>query len=184
MTSLMTLPRELRDQICGYVVQSQQHKPPALDQTFEELTQGRKIFKTPNSSGTGGDTVLGLPEGAVANTASLLRVNRQLHAETLENVKLLPACIYELDVIILDEIILLPTWIQVPHFTTSLDQVHATFRISGRYDASNGEYGNEDDGTPPGVYTQFNRYRGFQIGNGIGPAISWQIYSILDRFSA
>jgi hypothetical protein len=173
MPSLMTLPRELRDLICGYVIQAQQQERPALDQTFDELTQGRKSLKTPKSSGHGIDTVLDLPDGAVPNTAPLLRVNRQLHAETLENVKLLQACVYEVDVIILEEILPLPTWIRVPHFAITLDTVYATFRISGRYDVAE----------VFGRYRRWNKYKGFCGSDGSGPAMSWQIYSILERFS-
>jgi hypothetical protein len=183
MRSLMTLPRELRDQICGYVIQAPQQNPPAINQTFDQLTQGRKSLNHPKDSGPGNDAVLNLPDGPVPNTASLLRVNRQLHAETLENVKFLQACVYELDVIILDEILLLPTWIHVPHFATRLDRVGTTFRISGRYDRANEDYGDEGCGLPPGPYRRWNSYKGFRNGDCVGPAMSWQIYSMLERFS-
>jgi hypothetical protein len=183
MLSLMTLPRELRDQICGYIIQFPQQKRPALDQTFDQLTQGRKSLKRPKDSGPGNNTVLNLPDGPVPNTAHLLRVNRQLHAETLENVKFLQACVYELDVIILDEILLLPTWIRVPRFATRLDRVCTTFRIAGRYDRANEDHGDENRGIPPGAYRRWNSYKGFRGGDGGGPAMSWQIYSILEGFS-
>ena len=184
----MTLPRELRDQICHYIIQLPQQERPALDQMFDQLTHGRKSLKAKNTPPARNalpvkDTVLGLPASLVPNTAPLLRVNRQLHAETLENVKVLQACVYELDVIVLDEILLLPTWIHVPHFATRLDRVCATFRISGRYDEANDGYGDESCGIPPGPYRRWNSYKGFRASDGGGLAMSWQIYSLLERFS-
>jgi hypothetical protein len=177
----MTIPRELRDQICNYVIRFQQRERPALNQTFEELIHHRSIPRKPKLQSWCKE-VLYYPEDAVANTSSLLRVNRQLHAETLKNIELIKGCVYELDVIVLDEILPLPTWICVPFYTNSIEQINTTFRISGYYDKMKHKRGPKGSKDLDGPYVRFGRYKGFRIGNGAGPAISWEIYSILERF--
>jgi hypothetical protein len=181
MPSLMTIPRELRDQICSHVILSQHLERPALNQTFDELIQHRSIPSKPKLA-SWCTTVLYHPEDAVANTSSLLRVNHQLRAETLENVKLIKTCTYELDVIILDEILPLPTWLCVPFYTSNVEQINATFRISGCFDKTKNRRTGKDGESPPGPYHRFGRYKGFKGGDGAGPAFGWQIYSILERF--
>lgn len=175
----MTIPRELRDQICTHVIQFQHLARPSLTQTFDELVAHRSILGAPKLGGWC-KTVLYHPEDAVANASSLLRVNRQLRAETLENIKRLKSCVYVLDVIILDEILPLPTWISVPFYTTNVEQINTTFRISGYYDKMKEPHGENGD-LVSGPYAPFGHYKGFQGGNGAGPAFHWQIYSILER---
>jgi len=180
--SLMTIPRELRDAILEYVILSHQNEAPDIKGTFEELTQHRQVLRNP-ALGSWCNLVLNLPDSTIANATNLFLTNRQLHAETLESIDFLNARVYELDVIILDEILPLPTWTHVPLLTTSLDKVNVTFRISGSYDRNKERprAGNKDD-VPPGLYAQYGRYKGFRGGAGAGPAIGWQIYSILERF--
>jgi hypothetical protein len=183
MQSLTTIPRELRDQILGYVIQSHQNDPPKLDQTFEELTQHRKILLNP-SLNSWCNTVLNISESVVANATTLLLVNRQLHAETLASINRLSARVCELDIIILDEILPLLTWLHVPILTTSLDNVNVNFRISGSFDTSKERVRKQkkNDDIPEKPYARYPDYKGFRIGCGAGPAMGWQIYSILERF--
>ncbi|KAF2826847.1 hypothetical protein CC86DRAFT_369984 [Ophiobolus disseminans] len=182
MATLLTVPRELRDQILGYVIESHQNTAPELDQTFEEMTQPRKILENPRL-GSWCKVVLSLPDNPIVNTTSLLLTNHQLHTETLENIDLLHAREYDLDIVILDEVIPLPTWTRVPLLTSSVDKVNVTIRIAGCYDNRKGRLREHDGKSNPGLYTtKYDDYIGFRCGCGAGPAMGWQIYSILERF--
>ncbi|KAF2125529.1 GMC oxidoreductase [Dothidotthia symphoricarpi CBS 119687] len=174
MSSLMTIPRELRDQICTYALLAQTNEPPLLEKDFYELIKGRTIYAQPKMfSWT--DVVLYQLEGNISNASSLLRVNHQLHAETLENLKFIPeARTYDLDVVILDEVLPLPTWLRVPALTSSIDVLNATFRISGNFTTMGGRRGH--------AYSQLGVYNGWRVGDGGPPAMTWQIYSLLGRF--
>ncbi len=174
----MTIPRELRDQICTYFICGQTAKPPPLEQTFEQLIESRAVRKNPKLRAWSA-LVLAPSEASTPNATTLMLVNRQLYGETRQNIKLLKQlATYDLDVIILDEILPLTTWTSVPFHTKVLDQVNTTFRISGSYDYMKDKYGSEDGGP----YRQFNHYKGWRGGCGAGPAMTWQTYSILERF--
>jgi hypothetical protein len=183
MAILTTIPRELRDQILSYVVYSYQNTPPALDQTFEELTEGREVLRDVKL-GSWCNTVLNDPQTVGANATNLLLTNHQIHAETLDLIKHPSTRIYELDVIIADEIIPVLTWLRVPVLSTNLDKITANFRISGSYDRSKDNRRGTKDGhvAAQKPYSPYSRYKGFRGGCGAGPAMSWQIYSILERF--
>jgi hypothetical protein len=181
MSTLTSIPRELRDHILGYVIQTNTNDAPDINQTFEDLVQDRKVFTNP-SLNSWCTTVLYQPETTIANTTSILFTNRQLRNDTLENIKRLNANGCELDVIILDEILPLVTRTHVPIFATSYDKVNVTYRISGVYDDQK-EVGWIEEGTRvDGPYTKYGLYKRFRGGNGAGPAIGWQLYSILERF--
>jgi hypothetical protein len=178
MPTLLNIPRELRDHILHYVILAQQNEAPPLDQSFTNLVQEREILRNPKLRAWS-TTVLYQTATVIPNATSLLLVNRQIHVEALENIKRLEARQYDLDVIILDEILPLPTWLRVPvHTTTNLDAVNVTFRIAGRYDVEK-EHG---PGGAKGPYDAYGFYKGFQCGDGAGPAMGWQIYGILERF--
>ncbi|KAJ4377593.1 hypothetical protein N0V83_000420 [Neocucurbitaria cava] len=184
MLSFMVLPRELRDKICTYVLFSQTNECPDLNQTFEQLLANRTCYDKPRLK-SWLDLTMSHPGDTLSNATNLLLVNHQLHAETLENIKRYGKSItYDLDIILLDEILLLPTWTHVPILTTHLEEVNVTFRISGKYDAAKELPGRKrkDDDPAPGPYAHFGRWKGFRIGCGAGYAMGWQIYSILERF--
>jgi hypothetical protein len=92
----------------------------------------------------------------------VLLVNRQLHAEALATLDVLPTkhC-YTLDIMLVDERELWPTWLSVPALTTRVDKVYAAFRIIG---------------------TSKGQRSGFTGGDGGLPMITWCFYSILERF--
>jgi hypothetical protein len=182
MSILTTFPREIRDQILSYVIQSYQNVHPTLDQAFEELISGREVLHDVKL-GSWSNIVLNDPKSVAANATNLLLTNHQLYAETLEIIKLQCARVYELDVIILDEILPILTWLRVPIHTTNLDKIEVKFRISGCYDENKGaRRRSEDDSSYSSPYAQWSTYTGFRGGCGAGPAMSWQIYSILERF--
>ncbi|KAF1847978.1 uncharacterized protein K460DRAFT_403289 [Cucurbitaria berberidis CBS 394.84] len=164
MPSLLTIPRELRDQICTYALFAQTNERQALNQTFEQLIDNRKSSPA---------------------VLDLLQINHQLRAETIENIKLFAKrATYDLDIILVDEILLLPTWVRVPFLTNRLEEVNATFRISGSFDPKKEKPRRKkgEDDPPLGPYVRFGSYKGFRIGSGAGPAMGWQIYGVLERF--
>jgi hypothetical protein len=182
MATLASIPRELRDQILANVIRSHQNARPALDQTFEQLIENRAVLKTPKLE-SWCNTVLNIPESVTPNATNLLLVNHQLRAETIETIKRLNARTIDLDVIILDEILPLPTWLHVPTPSTTLDKLTATFRISGCYDPRKEKpYKSSDYDPSVCVYAKYGNYKGFRGGCGAGPAMDWQTYSILERF--
>lgn len=196
----MSLPRELRDQISSYVIHAER-QPIPLDKPFDELIAGRTVYRS-QCLGAWNKTVFSIEEDEVGNASPLLRINQQYRAETLENIRTFSKSTeYKIDIIILDEIVPLPTWTYVPFLTTRLDKVTATFRISGSYirdlvrrsrkrkvkidediqsEEEPARQGEQD--RSPADNELRKRWKGFRIGNGAGPAMGWQIYSILERF--
>ncbi|KAF2269520.1 hypothetical protein CC78DRAFT_281919 [Lojkania enalia] len=172
MSSLMTLPRELRDTICAYVILDKKNDPPPLDRTFEQMLEGRESFEAPKLRAWSSPTLIKYrPDNFVATSTPLMLVNKQLHAETKSNLGIMrDAYSYEVDIVVLDEIILIPTWLRVPVLTPHVETVKATFRISGSY--------------MPGkqAYQGYPSYKGFQSSNGAGAAMAWEVYSVLERF--
>jgi hypothetical protein len=178
MPSLMDIPRELRDQICIYAIHTPT-APPDLTQSFEQLVESRVQHRNPTLRAWS-DIVLYPTNSQSLESTSLLLVNHQLHSETLSNLALVAnPPTYSLDIILLDEILLLPTWTNLPTSSTHIDTVNVTLRISGSYDPQ--KQFNRKTKTK-GPYARFNRYKGFAGGDGAGPAMSWQIYSVLERF--
>ena len=178
MSSLMELPRELRDQICNLILIAESERPD-ITASFDQLTEGRVHYKNPKLDAIC-KVVLYVPGAAPNNNLSLLLVDRQLHLETRENLKVIarrPS--YSLDIVVLDEILLLPTWLHVPVTSTRLDTMDVTFRISGSYNARK-EFDVEMNRNGP--YARWGRYKGFQGGDGGPPAMSWQVYAVLERF--
>ena len=93
-----------------------------------------------------------------------LLVNHQLRDETLAAINIIPTKhSYELDLMIVNEETLWPTWLVVPEYTTRVDAVHATVRIVGTKPAS-------------------SRQSGFQFDGENPPVIVWCFLSVLERF--
>ncbi|KAF2798874.1 hypothetical protein K505DRAFT_321589 [Melanomma pulvis-pyrius CBS 109.77] len=171
MPSLLSLPREIRDKICTYAILAPRNEPAPLTTSIPDLLLERRHLEHPRLSAWGNlSTVKYRPDNIVASSTPLLLVNHQLYAETISNLRLIPgARTYDLDIIVLDEILLVPTWLLVPVLDVHVDRLNVTFRIAGRY--------NHQD-----RYQEYGRYKGFAIGDGAGPALSWHIYSLLERF--
>lgn len=161
----MGLPRELRDQICTYII-STTNSLPDITKSTDELTASRVRYTTP-SLRAGNLEVLHLPE----STAPLLQINKQLRAETLSNMESLARkpLKYSLDLISLNQAIILPTWISVPVDATRVDTLDITVRISGAYDQAKLPQ--------PSEY-----YLDFWDRDGIIFAMRCQLYAVLERF--
>jgi len=171
MPSLLTIPRGLRDKICAYAILADINEPPKLTANFDDLLSGRTKLENPQLRAWGGNhTIKYHSDNIVPSAVPLLLVCHQLYAETISNLRIIPNTnSYGLDIILLDEVFLLPTWLRVPVLTTSVDKVNVTFRIAGSYGGR-------------GKYKGYSFYVGFQGADGAGPAISWHIYSIIERF--
>ena len=168
MPSLMDLPRELRDKICTEVLLTSS-TPLDINQSFDTLIESRVMYKNPKlRAWTRG--VIYDPKNTTTTVPSLVLVNKQLYDEAssiLNRFSKHPT--YEMDLIIADELFLLPTWTLLPHQrTTAVDTVNVNLRIAGIYDNKK---------TYPSGF-----YRGFQCADGGGPAMGWQLYAVLERF--
>jgi hypothetical protein len=164
----MDLPRELRDEICTGVLLTPT-APPDINQSFDTLIESRVMYKNPKlRAWTRG--VIYDPKNTTTTVPSLVLVNKQLHDEALSILnRLSKHPTYEMDLIIADEVLLLPTWTLLLHQrTTAVDTVNVNFRIAGIHDKKK---------TYP---SQF--YGGFVYGDGGGPAMKWQLYAVLERF--
>lgn len=176
MATLLQLPREIRDRIYRYVVLVE-NKRQDLDQTFSQFvdprTQRIELAPRPTMSNL---TVLYLLQEHLSTFAPLMLVNHQMNAEISRSLAWITSPLaYSLDIIILDEILLLPTWLSVPVHRVSVDVVNVAFRIAGSFNRE--ERYNKD-----GPYAKFPSFAGFNFGDGGGQAIGYQLYEILDRF--
>ena len=159
--SLLDIPRELRDRILELAICAKLDapRPPgeAGISTRKRLTDiGYKVWHAD-------ENVLYLPKTVAPASLSLLLTNRQIHDETTETMKRTGAASrYELDLMLVDEHMLLPTWVCVPSFCERVTSVHTTLRICGGY---------------PGRFRSI-----FTGGDGGPPKIVWRFYSVLERF--
>lgn len=160
MSSLLTIPREIRDQILELVIFS--HRAPPKSPT--EPPQERASLDNPrrfSSWSYGPENVKYDQQDIVPNSLSLLLVNRQLSAETKSTLERFPISYY-LDVMIVNEQELHPTWLSVPAFSNRIDNVVVTFRIFGTRE--------------PGGRSMFI------IGDGSPPQITWCFYNLMEVF--
>lgn len=114
MQSLLTLPRELRDEIIDQVLLYREPNPNISDKCTCHLLPFRDensdLYERPKSTHfTDGDTVAHGPPPA----HGLLLTNRQLRDETLQRSARVKVP-YVADVVIMGDQALLPTWLAVP----------------------------------------------------------------------
>jgi hypothetical protein len=118
MSSLLSLPREIRDQIIGYVVLSSREPPknPAHETESRLDHTGQDALRPPRIS----------PK--TYNTSGLLNTNTQLRDETQDRQRRLKVT-YTLDVMVVDHE-LWPTWTCCPARTSGpIDKVRITLRF-------------------------------------------------------
>jgi hypothetical protein len=133
MPSLLDLPLELRYPILEFAIKFADIQPPdplhagsrveLHDMKYESRVAGRGI-KFPKRRPS---TLL----------TPLLLVNRQIHNETLVAVHQTPPS-FELDIMIVNENKLFPTWIYVPPFKQNVENLYITIRTFGssRYETN------------------------------------------------
>ena len=123
----MGLPRELRDQICEYVILSPARQPRVLNQTTEEILDGYITYEFPTPFVGPGPSHQ--PQAIVSNSTRLLLVNQQLRTETTEMLQRMRSIVYDLDLVMTDNGILAATWINVPVLSTRIEQLNVTLRL-------------------------------------------------------
>ena len=125
MVTLLSLPREIRDQILQEAIFFQRH-PPASP----SVSQDRICLRNTFDFYWTGETNIYIERGQISNTQlSLLLTNHQLHAETKELSKRSSEVPYRLDVMVVKECGLFPTWLSYPGRQQHIDTVHVQFRI-------------------------------------------------------
>jgi len=126
MPSLLELPEELQDQIIEYVLLGEHFVPPNVASAKQHHGAGPRYCATRRIVLSG----LVPPE---ANATSLLLTCRQLNQQTITSIaRLFPEGVsYRLDVMIVDEHQLWPTWTSVPASTQHIRNLTVSFRILG-----------------------------------------------------
>ncbi|KZW01801.1 hypothetical protein EXIGLDRAFT_27053 [Exidia glandulosa HHB12029] len=134
MACLLRLPPEIRDIIIEHALLARAQEPAdtdaaALDRIpLDQEAFARGIIYT-------GEEVVQLPATRVTpNSLGLLLVNRQLSGEVLVTIERLRASArltYVLDIMVVQDALLWPTWLSVPAISATLDRVEVTFRAFG-----------------------------------------------------
>lgn len=161
MDSLLGIPRELRDNIIELILLSThippdypgtalRHRVPLIDIDYRSWEYGpcNNLYEK---------------QDFVPASLPLLLVNRQLCMETKAALQRLPeGHSYLLDVMLVDEAELWPTWLSVPVLVDRVDSVLAKFRIFGNL---------QDD-----------YHSVIDPGDASPPQLVWCFYSLLERF--
>ncbi|KAF2500077.1 hypothetical protein BU16DRAFT_235568 [Lophium mytilinum] len=153
MSSLLSIPREIRDSIIELALSSSREPYPSI--TAAEPTRSTKIvphrpfFK---SWSYGRKHVLFESHSYLSNSLPLLLVNHQLSSETTSTISRLSKNAslphYSLDVMFVNELELWPTWLSVPTVAAHLDRVNVTIRAVG-VDPTEQNQWKVKDGMPP-----------------------------------
>ena len=137
MASLLSLPRELRDEIIDYVVQSSRPAPGKPDRDVSPTEVGRVQFDDMGWWNTftrfkGNPTLFeSSPDAFEPVFAGLLRTCRQLRTETLER-EATAHVPYALDLLIVNGMDLWVTWLSMPSRPSPIiDHMKINLRVSG-----------------------------------------------------
>lgn len=160
--TLLNIPRELRDQILGLVVATHRAAPQDISLSTPPPQARRELHDIEYKSWRRGyDVKYEVDIPGRAETIPTLLVNKQLMEETLKAIQdFREKHSYEMDIMLLDEQSLWPTWLHLLEHTTRIDTIHATVRICGSYKKG---------------------HSSFRIGCGSPPGITWCFYSLLER---
>ncbi|KAI9926041.1 hypothetical protein ASPWEDRAFT_37951 [Aspergillus wentii DTO 134E9] len=121
---LLNLPWDIREIILHYAVNS--HSPPPQSPSNPEQREKHR-------TGNYGDACLRYQKVKhhLQPGPSLLLVNHQIHEETKLVLQNLGPIIYAVDVMIVNETEIWPTWLRNPVLPDHVDEVHVTFRLFG-----------------------------------------------------
>lgn len=158
MPNLLDIPLELRDQIIELVLFSCR---PAEDNPDEvprkENDVKRRIWDYASLH-----ILHGKPPGHLPNCLPISLVNHQLYAETKHVLaRFSHALTYHLDLVLLNEVDVLPTWLCIPALSNKVETLIVTVRIFGTF--------------------KDRRYP-FVAGDGGPPPIVWCFYDLLENF--
>lgn len=161
MPFLLKLPREVRNKILNFVIATP-ITPPQDPKDASKRMEFRKSDTQKIRGWFDGGGVKYAPAFNRIDLLPTLLVNRQLYFESISVIELLTTrhC-FEMDVMIVNEKELWPTWTSVPAPIARAEKVRASFRIFGINEESRG---------------------GFNGGAGGPPLITWSFYSLLARY--
>ncbi|KUJ23461.1 uncharacterized protein LY89DRAFT_183208 [Mollisia scopiformis] len=121
--TILTLPHEICDQILDYIVST-----PLPGRDFQNLRQRLRDF--PGASEC--RHVQHISHGSRISIYPTLLVNRQFHSATLGAIERLKfKHKYELDILLVEETEIWPTWTLMPKFSKRVEELRATFRVHG-----------------------------------------------------
>lgn len=140
-SSLLKLPREIRDLIIDLVV-TDRRQPPRDSRDVPESSR-RTIQTWEYRSWVGLQDILFETDQPHASASGLLCASQQLNRETLESLDRRPQAerAYSLDLMFVAERELWPTWTYVPVQSRSIDQLDVDIRIVGAMENFGGGYG-------------------------------------------
>lgn len=157
MPSLMDLPPELQTLIIERVVLEHREPPSTPSKTgrigFEDmkyLSWERNIYHEPR------------PTHNQSNSGSLLLTNQRLSAITQTVLARIQRINYTLDISVLNDVELYPTWVYVPRLTNRVSTLTVDVRLFGHV------ISREDARA--------------QVGDGGRLGIQWSFYALLERF--
>ncbi|KAF2120105.1 hypothetical protein BDV96DRAFT_641960 [Lophiotrema nucula] len=159
---LLTLPREIRDEIISLVLLHRRIPPTTPDAV--EAQSREELHDMHMMSWQAGKRVLYSKDAAdhEPNTRSLLLTCKQLFDETTANLKRMDNN-YEVHVDFVKEQYLAPTWVCVPRLSHQVDVVRAVFQTCG-------------------VLQRDEKTAIWKGGDGSPPPFVWMFYSLLERF--
>ncbi|KAI9836027.1 MAG: hypothetical protein M1819_001638 [Sarea resinae] len=166
MPSLLTIPREIRDNIIELVLCSKRNPPPdiatAARSRRERHRRGIPERRGFNTWSYGPSHVEFEQRDCAVDSLPLLLVNRRLSCETksaIERLALYSNLACSLDVMFVEERELWPTWLYLPVLAQQVDCIEVTFRVFG----TAGEWKSA-----------------FQAGDASPPEILWCFYYLLE----
>lgn len=168
MPSLLTVPRELRDNILSNVVCAYRPAPTSISEISQ---QDRKRVRR-KRHGAEATYHLINPSHYRPNASPLLLTCKQLHAETRDILKRNPLH-YELDIKFLNERLFIPTWTFLPAASETVPSVRAVFQTVGTYEWPYPEPDKHARWTPPDIWRRY--------GGEPCPYV-WDLYHLLVHF--
>ncbi|RYP13070.1 hypothetical protein DL767_010943 [Monosporascus sp. MG133] len=172
MTVLLEIPRELRDLIIRLVLLS--GRPAPIDYRDASRLTRAPIEDVYFASWHGSSGIRYEPKSTTPAATPLLLVNRQLHLETKHALERIPerGRSYSLDLMLVKEELLWPTWTLVPAYAQHVDSVDVRVRVVGASAMR----------VLPGFH-KWNQWHSIFAGGDGGPPLAvWLFYSVLERF--
>jgi hypothetical protein len=127
MVTLLTLPREVRDEILEFVIFARTPSPKTLADLEAQLPKRKD---PPTWSGYFGEEH---PIEMLQTAPSLLLLNKQIHYETKELLNLRRGITYELDVNLVCESIMVPHWTCIPLAMDIVPVIKVSLQSIGKF---------------------------------------------------
>ncbi|KAH8708384.1 hypothetical protein GQ44DRAFT_715579 [Phaeosphaeriaceae sp. PMI808] len=136
MATLLSLPREIRDQILRDAIYILRPLPAS-----PSVSQDRIRLRNTFDPYWAHETKIYVERGLAGSAQMpLLWTNHQLRTETEELLKGLGVVSYRLDIMFVKECGILPTWLSFPNWRRHIDTVHAQVRIFNPPEGINSEW--------------------------------------------